>query len=257
VLASDEWRGGVAGRLAHASHRLERLPHRHRLGLSLRLDRVLRAVDDQPLRRSVGRRPDEDAVDGRRRLDPGRGVHHVARHHRLAGRGACVQRHERLTRRHADPHMEVERVVALVERRDRVARRERGTDGPLRVVLVRRRRAEHRDDGVADELLDGAAVALELPTERLVVAAQQRPDVLRVEALGARGRADEVDEDCRHDLPFLACPGLGRERSSAAVAEPAVVRVLPCALCAGDHAASVRVVSGADEPCSRPRRASG
>ena len=226
VLATDEWRGGVPRGLAHAAHRLEGLPHRHGLGLSLRLDRVLRAVDDQPLRRPVGRCTDEDAVDGRRRLDPCRGVHHVARDHRLSGRGACVERHERLTRRDADPDVEVERVVALVQRRDRVARCERGADGPLGVVLVRRRRAEHRDDGVADELLDGAAVPLELAPERLVVAAQQRTDILGVEALGARGGADEIDEDSRHDLPLLARPRLGRERRAAAVAEPGVVRIL-------------------------------
>ena len=38
---------------------------------------------------------------------------------------------------------------------------ERGADGPLGVVLLRGRRAPHRHDGVADELLDRAAVALD------------------------------------------------------------------------------------------------
>ena len=43
-----------------------------------------------------------------------------------------------------------------------VADRERGADGPLRVVLVREGRSEQRHHGVADELLDGAAEAFEL-----------------------------------------------------------------------------------------------
>ncbi len=45
---------------------------------------------------------------------------------------------------------------------DRVEDAERGAHGALRVVLVRDGHAEVRDDRVADVLLDGAAVALEL-----------------------------------------------------------------------------------------------
>ena len=62
-----------------------------------------------------------------------------------------------------------------------VADRERGADGTLGVVLVRGRCAEERHDGVADELLDRAAVALELGADAVVVRAQDRLDVLRVE----------------------------------------------------------------------------
>ena len=130
--------------------------------------------------------------------------------------------------------------LPIVERRDRVAHCERRANGTLRVVLVGGRCAVDGDDGVADELLDGAAVALELAPERLVVPAQERAHVLRIEPLGPRRRADEVDEHRRDDLALLARRRHRAECRTAAVAEPRVVRVLTCAPQAGDHAASVR-----------------
>jgi hypothetical protein len=193
--------------------------------------------------RSVARcvpAPTTDPVDRCRRLDPRRRVHHVAGDHRLARGRAGVERDERLTRGHADPDVKVECVVAVVERGDRVARSERRAHRPLGVVLVRNRRAVHGHDGVADELLDGPAVPLELLPQRLVVPAEKRPDVLRVEPLCTGGRADEVDEDGRDDLALLTGGGRFDQRRAAAVAEACVVRVLAAAERAGDHAASLR-----------------
>ena len=85
-----------------------------------------------------------------------------------------------------------------------VADRERRADGALGVVLVRRRRPEERHHRVADELLDGAAVSLELGADALVVGAEDSLDVLRVHRLGPRREADEVAEDDRDDLAFAA-----------------------------------------------------
>ena len=95
---------------------------------------------------------------------------------------------------------------------------ERGADGALGVVLVRDRHAEVRDDRVADVLLDRAAAALELGAEAGVVELEQREHVLRVELLGERGRADEVDEDERVELALLvddAGGGAARPRRAA------------------------------------------
>ena len=75
---------------------------------------------------------------------------------------------------------------------------------PVQVVLVRRRCTEQRHDCVPDELLDRAAVALELGADVLVVAAELVRDVLGVELLGARGEADEVGEEDRDDLSLPA-----------------------------------------------------
>jgi hypothetical protein len=65
-------------------------------------------------------------------------------------------------------------------------------------------RAEERHHGVPDELLDGAAVALELGADALVVGAEDRLDVLRVERLRPGCEPDEVAEDHRDDLALAA-----------------------------------------------------
>ena len=69
---------------------------------------------------------------------------------------------------------------------------------------MRDRRAEERHDRVADELLDSSSVALELGAQPLVVRPQDRLDVLGIQRLGARGEADEVGEQHRHDLALAA-----------------------------------------------------
>jgi hypothetical protein len=104
--------------------------------------------------------------------------------------------------------------------RERFADRERRADRPLGVVLVRDGRAEERHHGVADELLHGAAEALELVPDTLVVGREERPDVLGIGALGASGRPYEIAEEHGHDLALLA-GGRGRgERRAAHAAEP-------------------------------------
>ena len=120
---------------------------------------------------------------------------------------ARVERDERLAGVHPDPHFELERRLGLVHLRDRLLDRERRANRPLRIVLVRDRRPEHGDDGVADELLHRAPVALELVPEPRVVRREERPDVLGVEPLGALGRTDHVREHDRHDLALLAPRG--------------------------------------------------
>ena len=158
---------------------------------------------------------DEDAVHRRRRLDAGGGVDDVARDHALARLGARVHADERLAGVDGEAHLE----AVLVARP--VADRERRAHGALRVVLVHDRRAEDGHDSVADELLDRAAVVLEDRAHTAVVGGQQRADVLRVEPLGARGRADEVAEDDADDLALLA---RGRAASSAVAALGAELR---------------------------------
>jgi hypothetical protein len=94
---------------------------------------------------------------------------------------------------------------------DPVADRERSTHRPLGIVLTRNRRAEERNHGIADELLDRPAPALELVAQPLVVGAQDCLDVLRVELLGARREADKVGEEDSDDLPLST--GLSHTRS--------------------------------------------
>ena len=151
-------------------------------------DRLRGSVLDRADRRPVGLLADEDPVDGRRGLHP-RGRVHARRPQAIPSPslGASIERDDRL---------------AGVDRRSgcggratgppRSARRlrledgERGANGALGVVLVRDRRAEERDDRVADELLDRAAEALELGRGAARSRASSRAsDVFGVELLGA------------------------------------------------------------------------
>ena len=109
--------------------------------------------------------------------------------------------------------VEVEPLVLLVQLGDALPDRQRRAHGALGIVLVRLRRAEQREDGVAAELLERAAVGLELAADARVVRRDERLHVLRVELLGARRRADEVDEDRRDDLALLARGRCGGERT--------------------------------------------
>ncbi len=92
---------------------------------------------------------------------------------------------------------------AALSSRDRVAGGDGGAHGPLRVVLVGERGAEERDDRVADELLDGAAEALELGLDTAVVRREQASDVFGVELFGTPREADEVGEEDADDLALL------------------------------------------------------
>ena len=229
-LPADERRPGLREVDAVTRARLERLPHRHRRRLPLRLDRLRLAVVDCMARGVIRRLADQDPVHRRRRLQPRRGVDDIAGGHSFALGGPGAERDQGLARVDGDSHLELlllDRPVADLERR---------THRAFRVVLVRRGCAEQRYDGVADELLDGAAEALELGTKVPVVRREQRPHVLRVELLRTRGEADEVGEQDRHDLPLLAHGWHGSlERRAARATEAGVLCVLRRAARADDH----------------------
>ena len=146
-------------------------------------------------RRAVRRLVDDDAVHRRGRLEARGGVDDVAGRHPLARGRAARRADERLAGRDPDPDLQLAVVLGPV------ADRERGADGALGIVLVRDRRAEERHHRVADELLDGAAEALELARGRARGRAEERTHVLRVEPLGAarssrRGRRRGRSRPC-------------------------------------------------------------
>jgi hypothetical protein len=85
-----------------------------------------------------------------------------------------------------------------------VADLESGADRAFGVVLVRGRGAEEREHAVAGEILDGAAEGLDSvhdPRHRLP---DDQPRLLRIEALGQPGRADQIRAQRRDDPPLLA-----------------------------------------------------
>jgi hypothetical protein len=155
------------------SARLQRLPDRERISLAFRLHRRCLAVFDGVSGSSVRRRADEDAVDRRRRLEPRSRVYDVAGGHSLPCLGPGAKRDEGLARGDAKAQLEP---LLLGE----LADGERRSHRALRVVLVSDGRAEDGHDRIADELLHGAVVPLELTADAGVVGGEQPADVLGV-----------------------------------------------------------------------------
>ncbi len=77
-------------------------------------------------------------------------------------------------------------------------------DAQLGVVFVCRGNTEDTKDGVADELLDDAAVGFDLSSGHRGVACEHPVNVFRVGRLGAGREADEVAEERGHHLALLA-----------------------------------------------------
>ena len=165
--------------------------------LAFRVDRSGSAVIDDPPCRAVGRLVGEDPVHGGGALQAGSSVDDVPGGHGLPLGGARSEGDENLSCRDADAQLE-----SLIERE--VADRQRCTNSTLRIVVVCRRSAEESHHRVSDELLDRAAVALQLRAHALVVRAEDRSHVLRIELLGLRSEADQVAEDHGDDLALLA-----------------------------------------------------
>jgi len=226
VVAADERRCGRGlGVDTEAAACTHRAPDGQRLRLPFDRDGLELVVLDRRSGRTVRVLPDDEASHGRLALEAGGDVHDVPRGDPLALAWTRRQRHDRLARGHCRAYRELQPMLR-VELLDRVEDTERGSDGSLGVVLVRRRRTEDRHHRVADELLDRAAEALDLRLDLGVVRAQHRPHVLGIGLVRARGEADEVDEEHGDDLPLLARRNGLLDRSAAGVAEPGAFRVL-------------------------------
>jgi hypothetical protein len=94
------------------------------------------------------------------------------------------------------------------ERRGAREHVQRRAHRPLRIVLVSHRRAEHRHDGVAHELLDEAVIARDRLGQRVEERRLEGAHYLGVEPLGERGEAGQVGEEDR-DLAAVGFAGWG------------------------------------------------
>ncbi len=226
---------------AEASARGERAVERERLRLALDLHRGERLVVEDPLRLSVGRLGDSDPAHRCRPLQARSGVHDVARDEPLSLLGAGTQGDDGLAGVDADPYLEGERGVVVVQVVDRLEEAECGANRALGVVLVRDRRAEDRHHRVPDELLHGAAVPLDLLPQARVVRPDPRADILRVGGIRGRREADQVAEEDGDDLALLHRRGrrLHGQRGTTERTERKVPRELLTARRAGRHARSL------------------
>ena len=131
--------------------------------LALELERARVFEDDRLLGRAPRRLADEHRPGLGDRLHARSGVDEIARDHALPGR---AERHGGFAGEHACTRLEILGAELFAERRDSGDEVERGAHGALRVVLGRDGRPPDRHDGVADELLDGAAVELDQAAAR-------------------------------------------------------------------------------------------
>ena len=180
---------------------VEQKPGVDRIGLPLQLQRRHRLDRDRVTDETDRRVPDEDLTGGRGRLEPLRDDDSVARRERIALRRIAG---EHLTRVDAGAHPDPDPVLPLelvVQAGELATELDRGPHRTQRIVLVHDRDPEHAQHGVADELLDRAAVPLEHRPRGLVIARPDAPERLRVELLAKRRRVRDVAEDERDRLP--------------------------------------------------------
>jgi hypothetical protein len=158
-------------------------------------------IGDQALRR-LG---DDHMAGGRRLLKARRDVRRVADrrvvHPQVVSDAADHDEAgiQPLTDLEADSPAQLKLCLEGIER---IADRERRVHGALRVVFMCDRRAEQRHDAVAEELVDGAFVAVHRVEQQLERARHRGVDILRIEPLAERGEARDVHEVDRHLLPL-------------------------------------------------------
>jgi hypothetical protein len=222
----------------------ERPKQRQRLGFPLDGYLGQRLVLEHPARRAIRLFADRNTVHRRRALDASGRVDNVARHDPLPLLGSRADGDDRLARVNPHPHLQLKIGTGLIQIRDRFQDCEPRPHRPLGVVLVRHRSAAHGHDRVADELLDRAAVPLDLLPHTRVVRTDSRAHVLWVLLFRGGGEADQVAEQDAHELPLLArrrrCSL--RERRGALVAKFRPLGVLRAAARA-DHTAESRTLA--------------
>ncbi len=167
------------------------------LALQLVLAHVL--VHDRRLGRAPGRVSDEHLPRVGQRLHSRRGIDDVARNHALAD-GADGDR--RLARQHTCAHAQVGHPHLVAQRGHGGDQVERRPHGPLGIVLGGAVGAPDGHHGIADELLDHAAVELDQSPAHVEVAREQRPHLLGVARLRERGETDQVGEQHGDQAPL-------------------------------------------------------
>ena len=199
--------GAVAPADRLASPRIYRPPGLERGREALRIDRPP-AVEDRRPTGGGGACADQDLAGRRRLLQARRCVGGLARDRPIR----LVNARQHLAGLDPDPDLE------LAARREAPDQSQRRGDRPIGIVAVGAGNPEHRHHGVADELLDPAAVLLERRAGDLEERVEQPPDILRIAPLDQLGRSDQIREDDRRELALD--PGRRPDRGAARRAVP-------------------------------------
>lgn len=177
-----------------------------RLALELELGRL--APFEEGLGESVGRRVDEDRARLRGALEPRRGVHGVTESGVLHALAGAERADDNRPCRDADSYPEAVDPPATLDLArvgaQRVDDRERGEQRSLGVVLGCDRRSEEGEHAVACQVLHVAAEPLDLADDPRDRVGHDELHLGVVEALGQRGRADDVREQRGDRATLLA-----------------------------------------------------
>jgi hypothetical protein len=199
----------------------------HGLGLPLQSEAARTFGDDGCLDEAVRRFADQDLARFCRLLEAGGRVDGVAGHERMTLRrigGDYLAGVDAGARLKLDAPCALELLVQVMQHLSHLDGGAHGTQG---VVFVDAWHAENRHDGIADELLDDASVALDHRPNLREVPRHDLADRFGVERRGEPRRLHDVGEDDRDDLA-----GFGRgcrpraEGRAAGLAETGGARVL-------------------------------
>jgi hypothetical protein len=118
------------------------------------------------------------------------------------------------------PDLEVEPGLLSVQLFHCLKNAQPGAYSALGIVLMSHRGAEHSHYRVTDELLNGGTVTFQLVPQPTVIGAEGGQDVLGISPVSPAGRAHQVAEEDRDDLPLLGqAPGPLRQHPAAVSTE--------------------------------------
>ena len=220
--------------------------------LPLELERDRRSEPEGAMRRGEGALAHEDRPRLRDLFEARRDVDGVAGDDALVDLVSGGRDH--LAGVHADVDLQPHPVLPFefgVQFLEPLEHLERGAHGALRVVLVRDRRAEHRQRRVADVLLDRAAPRIHRRGHRREVPLQDRAQPFGIQPLAELDGTGEIGEHDRGELALLAPGGRVVERRPAMPAVREVGGVVLPAARAGRHARILVVDTSALEPGAR------
>ncbi len=158
-------------------------------------------------------------------LQPGGRVHRVAHHHQLARAGARpglqVSGHHDQAGIHPDVQRQRPSNPLLhpgVDLGHPLQHRQRRAHGPRRVVLVRHGRAEYREQGIPDLLLQPALPGMDLRDQSSQAVPQQIGQLLGIQTFPETGETGQIGEHHGYDPPVgprrRAMPGRRVEAGS-------------------------------------------
>ena len=214
AVSSDERCAAAVGRRCFDA---QKPPCDERGGLSFCRDGWVWLVREEARREAIRRIAHEDLARLGRLLEPRGYVHRVAEHAELAlsiADGAC----DGQPTVYPDAQREIaagalcDAFVLTVERAEDGEGRPLGARGMVDLVVDR---AEHRDDGVADVLLDEPVERPDLHRDRVPRGAHVLVKLFGIEPLRERSEPRDVREE-HGDLFRLALDGLDRDKPRAA-----------------------------------------